>query len=160
MLNKPKNKQVKITPSPEFAVLGHNITLQMQAEIYKRLASPLNGFTLADLRAAIVATLPDLMAKADKYAALDDDTTVIFFEPSTLFDDAIVGIGERPTMQPVVVYDESVILANMLRDARRNDPGKPDEYYEESVMEHFEFNTRSAWFGSQTPIITRVVPAK
>jgi len=64
------------------------------------------------------------------------------------FDDAIIGIGERCSQPPVVVYDAQKCID--LIAAEGMDP--------ESAAEFFAFNTAGAWVGDRTPIFLYRVP--
>jgi len=59
------------------------------------------------------------------------------------FDGAIMGVGERINLGPVVVYDTEKIINIMIeRDGMT---------YEEAT-EFFDFNIIGAWMGEFTPI--------
>ena len=59
------------------------------------------------------------------------------------FDDAIIGLAERPNLGPVVAYSVSKMLEVMVtRDGMT---------YEEA-MEYLDFNVLCAWHGEYTPI--------
>jgi len=57
------------------------------------------------------------------------------------FEDAIVGVAERCSTPPVVVYDREKCLEILVAGGLT---------YEEAV-EYFEFNVAGAWFGDRTP---------
>lgn len=59
------------------------------------------------------------------------------------FDDAIIGIAERPNLGPVVAYSVEKILAIMV--AR-------DNMTYEDALEYYEYNIAGAWMGEFTPI--------
>jgi len=82
----------------------------------------------------------------------DSDEEVVFFEPAEVFDDAIIGLGQRPTMETVVVYDEEKILSGLAKTMPDSDDPETD------AREWFDYNTASAWVGERTPIIIRVAP--
>ena len=67
--------------------------------------------------------------------------------PDALFmdglDDAIIGIGQQFTHDPVVVYDEGRIIG-ILRSWGME---------EEEAEEYFSFNIQGSWVGENTPII-------
>ena len=67
--------------------------------------------------------------------------------PDALFmdglDDAIIGIGQQLTHDPVVVYDEGRIIG-ILRSWGME---------EEEAEEYFSFNIQGSWVGENTPII-------
>lgn len=59
------------------------------------------------------------------------------------FDDAVIGIAERPNLGPVLAYSiEKIIEIMISRDGLS---------YEEA-LEFFDFNIKSAWLGEFTPI--------
>ncbi len=59
------------------------------------------------------------------------------------FEDAIIGIAERCSKQPLVVYDaEKCIKILMERDGMEED----------EAAEFFQFNTLGAWMGEHTPL--------
>jgi hypothetical protein len=62
-------------------------------------------------------------------------------------DEAIVGIGERPDMPPVLVYDYGHIIEILMRD------GPMDE---EEAIEYYEFNIACLWAGEHTPVILSI----
>ena len=67
--------------------------------------------------------------------------------PDALFmdglDDAIIGIGQQFTHDPVVVYDERRII-EVLRSWGME---------EQEAEEYFSFNIQGSWVGENTPII-------
>lgn len=59
------------------------------------------------------------------------------------FEAAILGVAERCSQEPVVVYDaEKCIEILMERDGADRD----------TAVEHFEFNVLGAWVGDGTPL--------
>ncbi len=68
--------------------------------------------------------------------------------PEALFmdglDDAIIGIGNQYSHPPVVVYDESRIIACLTVD---------QGFSHEEAWEWYGFNIAGAWVGENTPII-------
>jgi hypothetical protein len=59
------------------------------------------------------------------------------------FDDAVIGMAERPNLGPVVAYSVSKILDIMVnRDGMT---------YEEA-LEFYEYNIVGSWMGENTPI--------
>jgi hypothetical protein len=62
------------------------------------------------------------------------------------FDNCIVGVGQQFTKDPVLVYDEFLML-NHLCDT---EGWEVDEAYE-----YLCFNTFGAWMGEGTPIVIR-----
>ena len=59
------------------------------------------------------------------------------------FDEAVIGMAERPNLGPVVAYSVSKILDIMVnRDGMT---------YEEA-LEFYEYNIAGAWMGEHTPI--------
>lgn len=58
-------------------------------------------------------------------------------------DNAIVGIGERPGMEPVLVYDYDIIVGNLVEKGLT---------WEEAV-EYADCNIACLWAGEHTPIM-------
>jgi len=75
------------------------------------------------------------------------------------FDDAILGIAERPNLGPLVAYDEDKIIqilaSQMETDADDLDGRSVEEVKMEMAIEYYEFNIKCAWLGEGTPIILR-----
>jgi hypothetical protein len=59
------------------------------------------------------------------------------------FDDAIIGMAERPNLGPVVAYSVSKIIDIMI---------ERDFMSYEEALEFYEFNISGAWMGEYTPI--------
>jgi hypothetical protein len=59
------------------------------------------------------------------------------------FEDAIIGMGERCTQEPVVIYDADKCL-EILQER--------DSMSEEDATDYFYFNVLGAWLGKNTPI--------
>jgi len=74
----------------------------------------------------------------DWVAANNDEA--IFFDG---YEDAIIGVAERCSMAPLVVYDaKKCVEILMTRDGMS----------EEDAHEFFEFNTLGCWAGDNTPL--------
>jgi hypothetical protein len=78
------------------------------------------------------------------------------------FDDAIVGIGERINLGPVVIYDEEKMIEIIMNDMDVSvDELEEGETIEDKkysmALEHFEFNIKGAWLGEFTPIFMRKI---
>jgi hypothetical protein len=58
------------------------------------------------------------------------------------FDDAILGIGQRYTQKPGIVYSRKKMIEILMKDMS----------WEEAV-EYLSFNTECCWCGEETPII-------
>jgi len=59
------------------------------------------------------------------------------------FDEAIIGMAERPNLGPIVAYSVEKMLDIMIaRDGMT---------YEEA-LEYFDYNIAGAWLGDNTPI--------
>jgi hypothetical protein len=75
------------------------------------------------------------------------------------FDDAILGIAERPNLGPLVAYDEDKIIqilaSQMETDADDLDGRSVEEVKMEMAIEYYEYNIKCAWLGEGTPIILR-----
>lgn len=83
------------------------------------------------------------MSTRDKIASYIDDGPALFFEPA-MFDEAILGIAERPGQDPLVAYDRTACIEIIMANSRCT---------REEAEEYFEFNTACAWMGEGTPII-------
>jgi hypothetical protein len=73
------------------------------------------------------------------------------------FDDAILGIAERPNLGPVVAYDEAKIieiLTNQMEPDLDDLDGRDEiEVKLEMALDYYGYNVKSAWMGESTPII-------
>jgi len=59
------------------------------------------------------------------------------------FEAAIIGVAERCSQEPVVVYDATKCIEILMeRDGSDRD----------AAVEHFEFNVLGAWVGENTPL--------
>jgi hypothetical protein len=70
------------------------------------------------------------------------------------FDDAILGIAERPNFGPIVAYDESKIIDKLMSDFESEATG--DDWAQEAysmAVEYYDYNIKGAWLGEGTPII-------
>lgn len=73
------------------------------------------------------------------------------------FDDAIIGVGERITLEPVLIYDTEKILEKLAKDMEVDEEELEEGEDIESAkylmaLEYFEFNIKGAWVGERTPI--------
>ena len=59
------------------------------------------------------------------------------------FDDAIIGIAERPNLGPVLAYSIEKILRILV---------ERDEMSYEEAIEYYDYNIGSSWLGEFTPI--------
>jgi hypothetical protein len=73
------------------------------------------------------------------------------------FDDAILGIAERPNLGPIVAYDEAKIieiLTNQMEPDLDDLDGRDEiEVKLEMALDYYGYNVKSAWMGESTPII-------
>ena len=73
------------------------------------------------------------------------------------FDDAIIGIAERPNLGPVVAYDEDkiidILIAQMEPDLDDLDGRTEFDVKVEMAFDYYGYNIKSAWMGENTPII-------
>ncbi len=73
------------------------------------------------------------------------------------FDDAIIGIAERPNLGPIVAYDEAKIieiLTNQMEPDLDDLDGRDEiEVKLEMALDYYGYNVKSAWMGESTPII-------
>lgn len=65
------------------------------------------------------------------------------------FEDAILGVGERCSQEPIVVYDARKCVEILMQR---------DGMSEEEATEFFEFNTLGSWVGENTPLFLWRVP--
>lgn len=73
------------------------------------------------------------------------------------FDDAIIGVAERPNIGPIVAYDEDKIieiLFNQMELDNIENMSEDDIENEKYIMaiEYYDYNIRNAWLGEYTPI--------
>jgi hypothetical protein len=59
------------------------------------------------------------------------------------FEEAIIGMGERCTQDPVAIYDAERCLEVLM---------ERDGMSEEDAKDYFYFNVLGAWLGKHTPI--------
>jgi hypothetical protein len=73
------------------------------------------------------------------------------------FDDAIMGLAERPNLGPIVAYNEEKIIEilteQMEVDADDLDGRDSEEIKLEMALEYYYYNVKGAWVGENTPII-------
>jgi len=73
------------------------------------------------------------------------------------FDDAILGIAERPNLGPVVAYDEDkiidILITQMEPDSEDLDGREEFDVKVEMALDYYGYNIKSAWMGEGTPII-------
>lgn len=73
------------------------------------------------------------------------------------FDDAIIGVAERPNLGPIVAYNEEKIieiLTNQMEIDNNDLDGRDSEEVKlEMALEYYYYNVKSAWVGENTPII-------
>ena len=73
------------------------------------------------------------------------------------FDEAIIGLGERINLGPVVAYDVDKIIEILSKDMEVNESDLADGESLESVkiemaFDYFYYNIQGAWMGDFTPI--------
>jgi len=73
------------------------------------------------------------------------------------FDDAIIGIAERPNLGPIVAYDETKIIEILFKQMEPEPEDlvdrTKDEVCLEMAMDYYCYNIKSTWMGENTPII-------
>jgi hypothetical protein len=73
------------------------------------------------------------------------------------FDDAIIGIAERPNLGPIVAYDEEkiidILIAQMEPDLGDLDGRDEFDVKVEMAFDYYGYNIKSTWMGENTPII-------
>lgn len=60
------------------------------------------------------------------------------------FDEAIIGMGERIGMEPVVSYDVNKIIEILM---------KSHDMDNMEAIEYFEFNIKGMWINDYTPLL-------
>ena len=81
------------------------------------------------------------------------DTPLLFLDSPHNADEAILGVLDRPSETPFVVYDRGKLITQLADEFRASDPeyvSSPAQAYEDAE-EYLEFNTFSAWVGPHTP---------
>jgi len=73
------------------------------------------------------------------------------------FDEAIIGLGERINLGPVVAYDVEKIIEILAKDMEVDidditDGQSVEEVQISMAYEYFYFNIQGAWMGDHTPI--------
>jgi hypothetical protein len=73
------------------------------------------------------------------------------------FDEAIIGMGERINLGPVVAYDVEKIIEILASDMEVEEDDLEDGQSIEDLKismayEYFYFNIQGAWMGENTPI--------
>jgi hypothetical protein len=75
------------------------------------------------------------------------------------FDDAIIGLAERPNLGPIVAYDEAKIieiLTNQMEVEQEDLDGREDlDVRLEMALEYYDYNINGAWLGEGTPMIIK-----
>lgn len=77
------------------------------------------------------------------------------------FDEAIIGLGERINLGPVVAYDTNKVIEILMRDMDVSvddlEEGQTleDAKYE-LALEYFNFNILGAWIGESTPLFITI----
>ncbi len=74
------------------------------------------------------------------------------------FDEAIIGIAERPNFGPVIAYDETKIIEKLFSQMEPDEDDLKDgrsieDIKMEMAIEYFDFNIKCAWYGEGTPLI-------
>jgi hypothetical protein len=73
------------------------------------------------------------------------------------FDDAIIGIAERPNLGPIVAYDEekiiNILITQMEPDLDDLDGRDEFDVKIEMALDYYGYNIKSTWMGENTPII-------
>jgi hypothetical protein len=95
------------------------------------------------------------MTREDAEEILADSNPEALFMDG--FDDAILGIAERPNLGPIVAYDEAKIieiLTNQMEPDLDDLDGRDEiEVKLEMALDYYGYNVKSAWMGESTPII-------
>lgn len=81
------------------------------------------------------------MSKADDIAEEYPDVEMLIVDG---YDDCIVGVAERCGQQPLLVYDEDLMIQVLQEDMS----------YEDAV-DFFNFNIAGAWMGDGTPLFLK-----
>ena len=72
------------------------------------------------------------------------------------YDDCIIGIAERCTKDPLVVYDREKMIEKLAKQFDEDKDFETEDAHTDAV-EYFEFNIAGAWMGEGTPLfLTRL----
>jgi len=95
------------------------------------------------------------MSREDVEELLADSNPEALFMDG--FDDAIIGIAERPNLGPIVAYDEEKIIDILVNQMEPEPEDLVDRTKEEVSLEmaldYYGYNIKSTWMGENTPII-------
>jgi hypothetical protein len=91
--------------------------------------------------------ITDARARLTRYAQ-DHEIELIFFDPPSHFDHAILGLIAGFGQELAVLYDERAVIAAMVGDGMT----------EEDAEEFFAYNTIGAYLGDATPRFLTVRP--
>ena len=95
------------------------------------------------------------MTREDVEELLTDSNPEALFMDG--FDDAIIGIAERPNLGPIVAYDEEkiidILIAQMEPDLDDLDGRDEFDVKVEMAFDYYGYNIKSTWMGENTPII-------
>jgi hypothetical protein len=94
-----------------------------------------------------MAATSDARRSLTRYAH-DHEIEIIFFDPPSHFDHAILGLIVGFNQEPAVLYDQALVLQAMVDDGMS----------EEDAEEFFAFNTIGAYLGDATPRFLFVRP--
>lgn len=76
------------------------------------------------------------------------------------FDDAIIGVSERPNLGPLVNYSQEKIIEILTKEMEADEDlinqydGDVEMAKYSMAIEYYEYNIKFAWLGEGTPIIT------
>jgi len=76
------------------------------------------------------------------------EAEALLLEPRELYDQYIVGLGQRGHAT-FAIYDRKALIAGEVKHAIEDEGF--DEDVEEGVIEHFEYNILGSWMGEGTP---------
>jgi hypothetical protein len=75
------------------------------------------------------------------------------------FDEAIIGMAGRMSMEPVVAYDIDKIIDILMNQFESSNIEIEDEDFDQKIYEmayeYFEYNILNAWLGEHTPIFIK-----
>ena len=66
----------------------------------------------------------------------------------TGFEDAVIGIVERFSMNPVILMDRQKVISILM---------KRDKMSFEDAIEYYEFNIVGSWMGGTTPCFAEII---
>jgi hypothetical protein len=79
------------------------------------------------------------------------DADIVLLEPREVFDQALIGLAECPNGLRAAAYDSAKCIGALIA---------AHGWSKDEATDWFESNTRSAYFGENTPVFIEVLHAK